>query len=213
MALISCGECNKEISDKAAACVNCGAPVPRAAPPAQVAGGLTAAGPAAPHSAPQAKSAPAKKGGLTLARVILYGVLLGLLFIVYKMKTGSSLAGALRGPQTIVSETVVLKEGEAKGYGFVVPSDLRVEVKVTAGPQPVNVMLMTEAQWKKYVSLKGKLFGGTFEYKQALSKQSVLRMSESDVLPAGQYRVVVERPQEALLFKKDTSATVAIIGY
>lgn len=37
MALVACGECGKEISDKAAACPNCGAPGAAAAAPSSVA--------------------------------------------------------------------------------------------------------------------------------------------------------------------------------
>jgi hypothetical protein len=117
------------------------------------------------------------------------------------------------GPQTIVSETISLKEGQAMGYGFRIPSDRRIEVNVTASPKPVNVMLMSETQWKKYNEVRGKLFGGQYEYKQALSKQAVLQMKEGDILPAGSYRIVVERPEEALVFKKETAASVTIIGY
>ncbi len=156
---------------------------------------------------------PKKKQGITASRVVLWSILLGLIFVFFKMKTGSSLAGAVTGPQTIVSETISLKEGQAMGYGFRIPSDRRVEVKVSANPKPVNVMLMTESQWAKYNEAHGSLFGGQYEYKQALSKKSVLQMGESDVLPAGSYRIVVERPQEALIFKKETAATISIIGY
>ena len=99
------------------------------------------------------------------------------------------------------------------GYGFYIPTDRRIEVRVAANPKPVNVMLMSEDQWARYQEVHGKLFGGQFQYKQALSKQSVLQMSESDILPSGRYRVVVERAEEALFFKKATGATVTIIGY
>jgi hypothetical protein len=37
-------------------------------------------------------------------------------------------------------------------------------------------MLMSEDQWKKYNEVRGKLFGGQYQYKQALSKQAVLQM-------------------------------------
>ena len=74
-------------------------------------------------------------------------------------------------------------------------------------------MLMTEEQWAKYQSVRGKLFDGQFEHQRALSKKEVLQMAESDVLPAGRYHVVVERAEEALLFKKSRAATVTIIGY
>lgn len=218
MALITCGECQKQVSDKAATCPNCGAPVVGAQTGAAALAAAPAVNPtpAAPatQAVAQAKAvAPKKKSGLTTSRVILWGILLGLVWLFFKMSTGSSVAGAIRGPQTLVNETIELKEGNAMGYGFVIPTDRRIEVRVNANPKPVNVMLMTEEQWGKYQNVRGKLFGGQFEYKRALSKKEVLQMAESDVLPAGRYRVVVERAEEALLFKKSTAATITIIGY
>ena len=38
-------------------------------------------------------------------------------------------------------------------------------------------------------------------------------MNESDVLPAGRYRIVVERPQESMLFTDKTAAAVTVIGH
>jgi hypothetical protein len=161
----------------------------------------------------QPATQPKKKGGLTLGRIILWGLLLGVVYVFFKVSTGSSVAGAVSGPQTLVNETIELKEGTAMGYGFTIPTDRRVEVRVSANPKPVNVMLMTEDQWAKYQEVRGKLFGGQYQYKQALSKKSVLQMTESEVLPSGRYRIVVERAEEALIFKKSTAARITIIGY
>jgi hypothetical protein len=161
----------------------------------------------------QPVAAPKKKGGFGVGRALLWCFILGGLWLIFKVSSGSSVAGAVRGPQTLFNETITLDEGEAMGYGFTNTMDRRVEVSVAANPQAVNVMLMTEEQWAKYQKVRGKLFGGKFEYKQALSKQSVLQMNESDVLPAGRYRIVVERPQESMLFTDKTAAAVTVIGY
>ena len=222
MALISCSECGKQISDKAAACPNCGAPVTAAAP----GGAALAVAPATPgptpvapaelavaHAPARATVKPTKKGGLSVGRVVLWGFILCGLWLIFKVSTGSSVRGAVSGPQTLVNETIELKEGTAMGYGFTIPTDRRIEVRVNASPKPVNVMLMSEDQWAKYNEVRGKLFGGQYQYMLALSKKSVLQMNESDLIPSGRYRVVVERAEEALLFKKATAATVTIIGY
>jgi hypothetical protein len=174
---------------------------------------MAPAAPAAVHAPAQPAATPKKKGGFGVGRAILWCFILGGLWLIFKVSTGSSVAGAVSGPQTLVNETIELKEGTAMGYGFVIPTDRRIEVRVAANPKPVNVMLMTEDQWTKYQDVRGKLFGGQYQYKQALSKKSVLQMSESDVIPSGRYRVVVERAEEALFFKKATAATVTIIGY
>ena len=55
MALIKCGECGREVSDKAAACPGCGAPIPAASPTASVIAS-TESGPAIPiHRRPIGK--------------------------------------------------------------------------------------------------------------------------------------------------------------
>ena len=82
------------------------------------------------------------------------------MWLIFNVSTGSSVAGPVRGPQTLFNETITLDEGEAMGYGFTNTMDRRVEVSVAANPQAVNVMLMTEEQWAKYQKVRGKLFGG-----------------------------------------------------
>ncbi|MFY0572928.1 hypothetical protein ACN28E_55130 [Archangium lansingense] len=62
-----------------------------------------------------------------------------------------------------MNETIELREGTAMSYGFFIPSDRRLEVRVAASPKPVNVMLMSEDQWAKYQEVRGKLFGGQYQ--------------------------------------------------
>lgn len=212
MALVKCGECSNEVSDKATTCPKCGAPVVVMAavttPPAEAPRPAQATPAQAVIAVP-----PAKKGQSPQRRILTIGVLLGLVWLIFKLGTGSSLAGALRGPETIFNETVEVEEGGARGYGFMLPTSRRVDVEVKASPKKVNVMLMTEAQWEKYQKVKGNLFGGEYEFKQALSHTDVLAWTGTDILPAGQWRVVIERPREAVIFTKATSAAVKIVGH
>lgn len=110
-------------------------------------------------------------------------------------------------------ETITLHEGQAQSYGFTLPSSRRVDVAISASPHRINVMLMDDAEWNKYAEVKGNLFGGRFTYSQALSRQSVMSMNETAVLPAGKWRIVVERPNESLLVGDDTNANVKVLAY
>lgn len=212
MALVKCSECGREVSDKAAACPQCGAPV-----------AARAASPAPPPAPPPPTVAPVAALGASgtsqhivrfiIGMVVLFSIVGGVGYVVYAMKSGASLRGAVAGPQTVVSETLSLDEGSAMGFGFTLPTPRRVEVSVTATPRKVNVMLMNESDWEAYNKARGKLFGGKYTYRQALSRESVLNMKESDVLPAGSWRVVVERPVEDLFGAKATAATVTILAF
>jgi len=215
MALIRCAECGNEISDKASACPRCGAPVGSGVAPAPPPAPATPA-PSAPQQATSGlQPPPAKpiKPFLTIGRLILWAFILGGGWLAFKMATGTSLVAAVRGPQVIVNERLQLKEGSAMGYGFTVPSPRQVDVEVSASPKNVDIMLMTEDQWAKYQKVHGSLFGGQFQYTRALSRQGVMTWSGSDVLPAGAWRVVVERPAEAILFGEATTVSVKITGH
>lgn len=193
MALKPCRECGSEISDQAPTCPRCGAPNSEGS---------------------QARSLRPAQARPGLVRQLIGLVVLGALGVVaYRVYTGQSVQSAVSGPQTIVDETMRLEEGQAKSYGFSLPTSRRVDVSIKASPHQVNIMLMDEAQWNKYKEVKGSLFGGDYTYKQALSKQSILEMSESDILPEGRWRIVVERPNESLILGDDTNATVKVLAY
>jgi hypothetical protein len=120
---------------------------------------------------------------------------------------------ALSGPETLVSETISLKEGNAMSYPVYLPSPREVRVTVSASPEAVDVMLMSQSEWERFREVKGNLFGGRYTYRRALSRKSILSMEETDTLPAGAWRIVVERPSESLLFTESTAATVKILAY
>lgn len=207
MALIKCVECGNEVSDKANACPRCGAPVASQTspvPPTPSAATATSARP--PNSAKP-------KPFFTVGRVLAWIFIVSGGWLAFRLLTGSSLAGAIHGPQTIVNERIQLKEGNAMGYGFRLPSPRQIDVEVSAQPKNINVLLMTEEQWAKYEKVKGSVWGGKYQYMQGLSRQGVLTWTGSEVVPAGSWRVVVERPNESLLFGDSTNATVKITGH
>lgn len=197
MALIKCLECGREVSDKANACPQCGAPIVSKAVPAPS----------------PVVTAPALTKAKPRVRVTTLVLLAGLAFagyLVYRVQSGSSIRSAVAGPEMVFSETVSLDEGQARGYAFSLPTHRRVEVAVTATPSSVNVYLMNEQDWLQYNKIRQKLTGGNFTYRRALSRQSVLNMKQTDMLPPGSWRVVVERPSESLFGGKSTAATVKV---
>jgi len=208
MALMKCSECGNDVSDKAPSCPKCGAPVV----PGQSNAGVIQAQPV-PAGETAAPTRPATTKKIRPLRLVLLLVLLGLVLVLYGRIAGQRLAPALLAPpQTLFSETIQLKEGEAKSYGFTLPSIRTVEVTVAAHPKRVNVMLMSEEDWRKYNKARGDLFGGKYTYRQTLSRREIVGMKERDMLPAGSWRIVIERPQEAILFGEDTTAVVTIIA-
>ena len=222
MALISCGECGKQISDKAGACPNCGAPVQQT----QAASAPAAPKPEPPRTEPSATSAPvatttAPEKRTNWTRTIIIAVAASVVGVVLLTQIPGVLGPTfthrlasgriLPSKHVVTSERIRLAEGEAKAFGFALPGQSTVEVSVEASPKQVDVYLMTEAEWKKFKDANESFFGGSFTYRQSrLSSKSILRMDETDDLPFGSYRVVVRRPNDSLLFGDDTAATVNI---
>jgi hypothetical protein len=215
MALISCGECGRQVSEKALACPQCGAPVATGAP--------------APESLPPgvppnwreelAEMKAAKKRTRPIFLIAIAAAVVGA-FLVRRAVTSSvaappsaGLRAAFRQPQKLVSERTSLKEGQAMMYSFDLRSDARLEVRVNARPKSVDVMLMTAAELERFKKAMGELFGGKYTYRRALSGKSVLDMKETETLPAGNWAIVVRRPQESVLFADDTAASVEVTAY
>ncbi|HEV8243502.1 MAG TPA: zinc ribbon domain-containing protein [Nitrospirales bacterium] len=204
MALIDCAECGKQLSDKALACPHCGAP-PTVATDSQ------------------ATTKPSTKTSSTV-RLIVAVLILGIVVLfawgvwraMPREKAAPLSAGlkeTLRQPKKIVNARVQLNEGQHVQYSFTLNSDARVQVKVTAQPKQVDVMLMTRPQAEKFREAAGNLFGGQYAYQKALSSQSVLQMNRTGALPRGEWSIIVKRPSEALLFQDPTDAEIVVTVY
>ncbi len=214
MALVSCGECGRQVSDKAQACPQCGGPI-RAAPAAEP---LPPGVP--PNWREELSAHKAAKKRTRPVFLIALGIAVVGVFVVYRAVTSNTAAppsagvrGALRQPQKVVSEKVSLKEGQAMMYSFDLRTNARVEVRVRATPKNVDVMLMTGAELEKFKKAMGALFGGKYTYRQALSARGILNMKETEILPAGRWAIVVQRPQESILIGDDTAASVDVTAY
>ena len=207
MAMIDCPECGKQISDKAPACPNCGAPSnlfqPQQSPPP-------------PPTAPSKNSTTKNRTAQVVILLVLCLGLFGLWRSILSNKAappGAGLIGIVRQPVKVVDQRVQLKEGQAVTYSLNLNTDSRVQVQVTAAPKPVDVMLMDQNQAAQFRQAMGKLFGGNYTYMQALSGQQVLSMDKTDLLPRGQWALVVMRPREAILFTEDAAAQIVVTVY
>jgi len=210
MALIKCGECGRALSEMAPACPQCGAPAGTPCPP-----GVRS------NRAPALELPKGKEKNRTRpAFWVALAVMLGGGFFVYRAATSNTAAppsaglrATFRQPQKVVSEKISLKEGQAMTYSFQLRTDARVEVKVQATPKDVDVMLMTSAELERFKKATGELFGGRYTYRQALSRKSILNMSQTEILPAGKWAIVVRRPEESVLFGDNTAASVDVTVY
>lgn len=207
MALIECGECKRQVSDKAPACPGCGAPIAASAV-AHI-----------PVATARPTDADPKKKKRNLLPLLL-ALLCGAGYVAYRANSGpagsiapSGSAPVFREPEKVVSERLGLKEGQAEMYSFTLRSSARVEVRINANPKNVDVMLMTAAELEGYKTAHGKLFGGRYSYRKALSRQGIQAMTESEVLPRGEWAIVVQRPDEDAIFKHDTSVSVDVTVY
>lgn len=210
MALIECPECKKQVSDKAPSCPQCGLPLvsaPQAPTPETP----------VPSEAPVAEK---KRTGMRPVFIVLLAIVIGIIFWLWRSATNdrsappsAGLSGALRQPKKLVDERIELNEGQSMFYSFRLATDSRVRVQVTAEPKNVDVMLMSKEDQEKFRQVAGKLFGGQYTYRQALSSQQILRMDKTEVVPEGEWSIVVMRPQESLLFRDKTSANVVVTVY
>ena len=210
MALVNCPDCGKSVSDQAAACPQCGHPIKIQAAPAAASILVAAAAPARSQERPRTRP---------IAWVALIILVVGG-FLVWRAVNSDTaapltagLTAALRQPHKVVDERIQLKEGEYHVYGFTLNSDARVQVQVGATPKDVDVMLMNKAEFEKFQQVSGSLFGGQYSYRQALSGKGILNLDRTETLPAGTWSIVVMRPSEALLLRKETNASVIVTVY
>ncbi len=139
------------------------------------------------------------------------------LFVAYKVVTlfsglhdrlGARNA-SLTGRRTVLSQQFELAEGDVGDHAFTLVQAAHVEVSLTASPRPVNVMVMTPAQWDGYQAIKGRVFGGRTACTPSLAEDGTTQWVGVGDLAAGDYRLVVERPRETRV--KDATAASTIV--
>jgi hypothetical protein len=206
MALIECPECKKQVSDRASSCPQCGAPL----------ASISSTEPTAPDLSKKRTTIRI----ILVPLVIILVIIIGVFYWFWKASTSNRVAplsaglvAGLRSSQKVVDERIELKEGQSVGYSFTLKTDARVQVQVNAEPKHVDVMLMTKEEADKFRQISGKLFGGEYTYRQALSSKQVIRMDKTEVLPKGEWTIIVMRPLEALLFHKGTTVNIIVTLY
>ena len=189
MALTACPECRGQVSDKAPKCPHCGASL-------KSRGCLTAI------------------GVLLIAVVAFYGIPWFIEWRAAHSDTvalpSAGLAGSISPARELVNEAVELNEGQYQYYSFQLKRDSRVQVKVEAAPKHVDVMLMTPSQAELFRDMSP---GETFHYKEALHGDQVIRFDETEIIPEGEWVIVVFRPLENIWSPQSTVADIEITVY
>lgn len=152
------------------------------------------------------------KSSSSLRTIFKLAVLVGIVFVIYKVQTGSSVRTAISGPEVLADETYTIDEGEGRAHSFSFGTDRRIHVSIHAQPKRVNVFLMTDSSYAEYVHARGKLLGGSYHYVPELSAKGVLAAEREAILPAGRYAIVVERPNDSVLITDKTTARITIMG-
>lgn len=205
MSLVFCMECRKEVSDKARKCPHCGAPI-------------------APGAASRVAGAPRsrKSGGAIRAVVkfVLFVAVVGGGWWIWQAATSdrkapfsAGLTAAFREPRKIADERLALAAGRHAAIGFGLETDSRVHVRVTAVTDPVDVMLMSKADAEKYRKAGGDLFGGGYTGLPALSSRQVGMLDKTEIVPKGEWSLVLLRPRDGGSGKAESSADVAVTVY
>jgi hypothetical protein len=199
----NCAKCGRKISKAASVCPNCG----------------TLA-----RSASRARTAPRRR--LSSKKLALLAVVIGLEFLIFRRPGANdrdkgapavaAFAAPMSPPQNVVHQRNQLKEGQSATYSFFLVQDARVRIEITATPKPVDVMVMTSDEAAKFQEGQGKFFAFLapgYTFRQTLSAQDVVTLDKTDILPRGNWVIVITRPREAIFFKKDTAASTILTIY
>ena len=123
----------------------------------------------------------------------------------------TELAEALRSPQEIVNSSYEIDEGEYVFHSFELLTAARVRLQLNARPEPVDVILMTPADFDKYRRASEE--GGSYSYRELLSRKQVVQFDSTETLPKGEWTIVVARPIEDIDSPQSTTADITITVY
>jgi hypothetical protein len=215
---VKCGECGKDVSDKAKACPNCGAPAGSEGQPVSA--------PHEPARPPSSSSSPAsppstRRGVIRWALLATFCTVAGLaVYVLHLAASGehdlaaplSGIAEAIqpRKPSKIAEDKISLNEGEFKVYSFWLLTSVPIEVNIESASQKIDVLLLSAEQLQKFKQLNGV---GEYTYKEAFSKLSTLKVHETKTLPDGEWAIVVQRPKESWFIHDSTVVSVELTKY
>jgi hypothetical protein len=188
MALVTCSECQGNVSTSAAACPHCGHPLASVAPSAAIAPVVR---PSKPTSGFRWRPLVIAVGGMTF------------LYLVWAGQHGKRLISDT--PLQVISEKFELKEGETRSWSLHLANARPVEVVAETEQKPVNVYVLPANGWGEFNR------GTTFQYIEALSENGTMHMSKKALLREGDWYVAVTRPKEALLFGHPAVVNLAVM--
>ncbi len=204
MALIVCMDCGKEVPERVRKCPHCGA--------------LIAC--ATAHWTSSSTGSSRRGGLLRAARFVLIVVALGAGYWAWQATTSDKKApfsagfsAAFREPRRIADERVALKAGRHVSYAFGLETDSRVHVRVTAVTDPVDMMLLPRTDAEKFRDAGGDLFGGGYSGFPALCSRQVGMLDKTEVVPKGEWALVVVRPEERGSGRTESPAEIAVTVY
>ncbi len=194
MPLITCPECQKQVSDQAASCPGCGHPM-RAAPPPPPP--PAHAPPAAP---PVIVQAPARSNAgcwLIGCGVLLVG---GILL---------ALVGAYFMPQEVLSETASIDPLSYRHYDLTLEEEATVELTIEADKPGVTVYVVAQEFWEKLEKAGAGIDPGTLKDIEGLRMKNVTDKTRDAVLEKGEYKIFVMHPDTAGE-KKSIECTITV---
>lgn len=193
MPLVKCDECLGQVSDQAFECPHCGVPL---------------------------RSRPRVKKGVTWLGLAAFVIAFAVGYYVVRAANSdeaappsAGLAGALRPSQELLDTSYEIDEGGYFFQSFELLTDARVQLEVYARPESVDVMLMTPSDFENYREVQQDLSGGKFTYRSSLSSKEVVRFDQTEILPKGEYVIVIARPIENVLFPQSTTTDITVTVY
>ena len=189
MALTACSECGNQVSDKASKCPHCGASL-------------------------KSHGCLIVIGVILIAVVAFYGISWLIEWRAAHSDTAAppsaGLAGAISPSQELANAAVELDEGQYQYYSFQLKRDSRIHVKIAAAPKHVNVMLMTPSQAELFREASPS---EVFYYSEVLHGDKVVRFDETEIVPEGEWVIVVFRPPENIWSPQSTVVDIMITVY
>lgn len=182
MALVTCRECAKTISDQAVVCPSCGAPGPKAAPARATGGSSNLLG-----------------ALLALGVIAACGWFL-LRTFVGERAADSLVATVVKAPVDLKDEIISVGAGRSQGIPITLPyaGEVELQVAIVKG-EHVNVYVIDGAAWDEFSRAQAALFGGKFHHYPAFAATAASQVRRSGRLDQGTYYVVIENPTLGIL--------------
>ena len=194
--ITQCHECKGTVSTEAKTCPHCGAPVEQTPV-------------SAPASMPEKRRTSRGLVGVLIAVIVIAGLIWWLFPPSSREATSSAAKTLLRVEQTLLDETFDVAAGNYNGYRIRLPGQRRVTVRLAVqNGSAVDLYLMDPQQKDELDKAGQKLFGGTFHYKEVLSRQSVRDYNDAAVLPHGEWFVIIRSTDPLPLLGKGQTSRV-----